>query len=79
MSSRPEGIRATFPGFVYQLGNLVASYNATLQTIIAEKHGSAAHPDFSFAFVMIVGSVAVLLVLLALFGPERRDVRFGPQ
>ncbi len=75
----PEGIRATFPGFVYQLGNLVASYNATLQTIIAEKHGSAAHPDFSFAFVMIVGTVAVLLVLLASFGPERRDVRFGPQ
>jgi SHS family lactate transporter-like MFS transporter len=75
----PEGIRATFPGFVYQLGNLVASCNATLQTIIAENHGSAAHPDFSFAFVVVVGTVAVLLVLLASFGPERRNVRFGLQ
>jgi MFS transporter, SHS family, lactate transporter len=75
----PEGIRATFPGFVYQLGNLLASYNATLQTTIAENHGAAGHPDFSFAFVVVVGTVAVLLVVLASFGPERRDVRFGHQ
>jgi len=75
----PEGLRATFPGFVYQLGNLLASYNATLQTTIAESHTSAAHPDFSFAFVVVVGTVAALLVVLALLGPERRDVRFGVQ
>jgi MFS transporter, SHS family, lactate transporter len=75
----PEGLRATFPGFVYQLGNLLASYNATLQTNIAEAHASVAHPDFAFAFVVVVGTVAVLLVVLSLLGPERRDVRFGPQ
>jgi SHS family lactate transporter-like MFS transporter len=75
----PEGIRATFPGFVYQLGNLLASYNATLQTTIAENHGAAGHPDFAFAFVVVVGTVAALLVLLSLVGPERRDVRFGVQ
>jgi SHS family lactate transporter-like MFS transporter len=75
----PEGIRATFPGFVYQLGNLLASYNATLQTTIAENHGGMEHPDFSFAFVVVVGTVAVLLVILASVGPERRNVRFGLQ
>jgi SHS family lactate transporter-like MFS transporter len=75
----PEGIRATFPGFVYQLGNLLASYNATLQTTIAENHGAAGHPDFAFAFVVVVGTVALLLVVLSLLGPERRDVRFGVQ
>jgi MFS transporter, SHS family, lactate transporter len=75
----PEGIRATFPGFVYQLGNLLASYNATLQTTIAENHGAAGHPDFAFAFVVVVGTVAGLLVVLSLLGPERRDVRFGVQ
>jgi MFS transporter, SHS family, lactate transporter len=75
----PEGIRATFPGFVYQLGNLLASYNATLQATLAENHTSAANPDFSFAFVVVVGTVAVLLVVLSLLGPERRDVRFGVQ
>jgi SHS family lactate transporter-like MFS transporter len=75
----PEGIRATFPGFVYQLGNLFASYNATLQTTIAENHGGLEHPDFSFAFAVVVGTVAVLIVVLSLLGPERRDVRFGLQ
>jgi SHS family lactate transporter-like MFS transporter len=73
----PEGARATFPGVVYQLGNLLASYNATLQTIIAERHGSAAHPDYSFAFSWVVTVVGVALLVLALAGPERRDVRFG--
>jgi SHS family lactate transporter-like MFS transporter len=73
----PEGIRATFPGFVYQLGNLFASYNATLQTTIAENHGGLEHPDFSFAFAVVVGTVAVLIVVLSLLGPERRGVRFG--
>jgi SHS family lactate transporter-like MFS transporter len=75
----PEGIRATFPGFVYQLGNLFASYNATLQTTIAENHGGLEHPDFSFAFAVVVGIVAVLIVVLSLLGPERRNVRFGLQ
>jgi SHS family lactate transporter-like MFS transporter len=75
----PDGIRATFPGFVYQLGNLIASRNAPLQTTIAENHASVAHPDFSFAFVCVIGTVAVLLVVLSLLGPERRGVRFGAQ
>jgi SHS family lactate transporter-like MFS transporter len=73
----PEGARATFPGVVYQVGNLLASYNATLQTIIAERHSGAAHPDYSFAFSWVVAVVGVALLVLALAGPERRDVRFG--
>jgi SHS family lactate transporter-like MFS transporter len=75
----PEGMRATFPGFVYQLGNLLASYNAPLQTTIAENRSGVEHPDFAFAFAAVVGTVAVLLVVLSLLGPERRDVRFGLQ
>jgi SHS family lactate transporter-like MFS transporter len=31
----PDGVRGTFPGFVYRLGNLPASVNATLQAPIA--------------------------------------------
>ncbi|HEY3730130.1 MAG TPA: MFS transporter [Steroidobacteraceae bacterium] len=73
----PAAARATFPGVVYQLGNLLASYNATLQTIIAEQHGGAGHLDYSYAFIWVVGVVAVALLVLALAGPERRDVRFG--
>jgi SHS family lactate transporter-like MFS transporter len=75
----PPAIRATFPGFVYQLGNLIASINAPLQTSLAERHGAADHPDFAFALTLVCGIVAVCLLLLALAGPERRDVRFDVQ
>ena len=66
----PPAIRATFPGFVYQLGNLIASMNAPLQTTIAEHRGSATHPDFAFALTLVCGVVAVCLVVLALPVPS---------
>jgi MFS transporter, SHS family, lactate transporter len=72
----PEGIRGTFPGVVYQLGNLLASYNATLQAGVAATHGHAGKPDYAFALTVVCGVVAAALAVLALLGPERRDVRF---
>ena len=75
----PPAIRATFPGFVYQLGNLIASRNAPLQTTIAEWRGSVAQPDFAFALALVCSIVAVCLLVLALLGPERREVRFDTQ
>ncbi len=72
----PQGVRGTFPGVVYQLGNLLASYNATLQSQVATAHGPVGHPDYAFALTVVCGGVAVALVLLSLFGPERRDVPF---
>ena len=36
----PDEIRATFPGLVYQLGNLIASVNATMQAEFAVAHGN---------------------------------------
>jgi SHS family lactate transporter-like MFS transporter len=75
----PAAIRATFPGVVYQLGNLIASSNATLQASIAMRVGSSAHPDYAFALALVCGIVAVALVLVVLLGPERRDIGFGEQ
>jgi SHS family lactate transporter-like MFS transporter len=72
----PEGMRATFPGVVYQLGNLLASFNATLQATIATTHISNGHPNYSYALTLVCGVVAAALVVLALLGPERRDVQF---
>ena len=72
----PPSLRATFPGVVYQLGNLLASSNATLQAVIAIHHGSEAQPDYAFALTLVCGIIAPSLALLALLGPERRDVRF---
>jgi MFS transporter, SHS family, lactate transporter len=55
----PDGARGTFPGFVYQLGNLFASVNATLQA------GPAAHfgGDNGVALAIVAGTVAVLIAL----------------
>lgn len=71
----PSEIRATFPGFVYQLGNFVASVNAPVQILIADAHPTAAHgPSYGFALMVVAATVAVLLILLMIFGPEARNV-----
>lgn len=66
----PKEIRATFPGFVYQFGNLLAAANLNLQVAIAEAHGS----DYGTAMAVVVGTFAVAIAVLAAFGPERRGV-----
>ncbi len=65
-------MRGTFPGFTYQLGNLLASGNATLQAGLAQSYG-----DYAFALAVVAGVVAVAVALFAGFGLEARGVRFG--
>ena len=36
----PGAVRATLPGFVYQIGNFLASYNGPFQAKLAEAHGA---------------------------------------
>jgi MFS transporter, SHS family, lactate transporter len=66
----PPEIRATFPGVVYQLGNLLAAVNLNLQVAIADAHGK----NFGFAMATVVGTVAVVIALMVAFGPEQRGV-----
>ncbi len=63
----PAEIRATFPGLMYQLGNLLASANATLQAMIAAHYNG----NYSYGLFLVVGSVAILIAGLMLAGPER--------
>jgi len=69
----PDAIRGFFPGFAYQLGNLLASANATIQAQIAEARGG----NYAFALMVVAATVAVAIVLLTTFGPEARGVAFG--
>lgn len=69
----PDAVRGTLPGFAYQMGNLLAAITATAQTWLAARHGG----DFAFAMSLWMTAVAVLLALLAWFGPEARGVGFG--
>ncbi len=66
----PPEMRATFPGVVYQTGNLLAAVNLNLQVAIAESHGN----NFGMAMALVVGTVAVLIALLVAFGPERHGI-----
>ena len=69
----PQNARATFPGFVYQLGNLLASVNATLQATIAEHFAG----NYSLALAVVVGSVAIVIALLLAVGTEAKGVVFS--
>ena len=71
----PAAIRGTFPGFVYQLGNFLASYNATLQSKIGDARGK----NYSWALAGVAASAAVVITLLMLVGREARDVRMGAE
>jgi SHS family lactate transporter-like MFS transporter len=68
----PPEIRATFPGFVYQLGNLLAAVNLNLQVAIAQAHGD----DYGMAMAIVVGTVAIVITVMVAFGPERRGIAF---
>ena len=67
----PSNARATFPGTVYQLGNLLASSNAVLQTSIAARH----HESYGFALASVAVGAALTIALLIGLGGEARDVR----
>jgi SHS family lactate transporter-like MFS transporter len=69
----PETARGTFPGFVYQLGNLLASVNATLQAAIATHFGG----NYGLALALVAGTVAVIIALLTAVGTEAKGVVFA--
>ncbi|CDY75635.1 Permeases of the major facilitator superfamily [Caballeronia glathei] len=66
----PDEIRATFPGLVYQLGNLLASVNATLQASLAVTHDN----NYGMAMAIVAGTVAVVIAGLIFFSRERRGI-----
>lgn len=66
----PSDSRGTFPGTVYQLGNLIASVNAVLQTGVAERTGG----NYSIALAAVAICAALAIALCMKFGPEAKDV-----
>ncbi|AXA65169.1 MULTISPECIES: MFS transporter [Pseudomonas] len=69
----PGNVRAVLPGFVYQMGNLLASVNATLQAHIAAAHGG----NYGLAMALVAGTVAVLIILFVAFGKETRGMQIS--
>jgi SHS family lactate transporter-like MFS transporter len=69
----PPEARGAFPGFAYQIGNLIAAANATIQAGVAESHGD----NYALALAGTCGVVAVVLSLVTWFGPEAKGVDFA--
>ena len=69
----PDEVRGTFPGFAYQLGNLLASANATLQAGFAVSHGG----NYGRALAVVAAAAAVAIALLTSVGREAHSVQFG--
>lgn len=63
----PENTRAVLPGFIYQLGNLLASVNLTLQVYIANQTGG----NYGIALAVVAGSAAIAITLFMFFSSDR--------
>jgi SHS family lactate transporter-like MFS transporter len=68
----PPMARSLFPGFAYQLGNLIASRNAPIQAGIAESHGD----NYALALALVCGITAVAIAVWTALGPERKNADF---
>ncbi len=68
----PAAIRATFPGLTYQIGNLIASPNANLQIWLAHAAGG-----FDWSLAIVLGTVAVVIAVLTIFGPDTASAKLG--
>jgi SHS family lactate transporter-like MFS transporter len=69
----PADARGTFPGTVYQLGNLIASVNAVLQTTVAERSGG----NYAVALASVAIIACLVIALCMKFGPEAKDVKMA--
>jgi SHS family lactate transporter-like MFS transporter len=68
----PGAARALFPGFAYQLGNLLMSRNGVFQAQIAESHGN----NYGLALALFGGVTAVIIIVWTAIGPERAHADF---
>jgi SHS family lactate transporter-like MFS transporter len=73
----PDGLRGTFPGFAYQLGNLFAANTAVVEAQLAfHLRDANGHPDYAKALGLFALLIFLVLILLAAIGPEKRGKEF---
>ena len=66
----PDVVRSLFPGFVYQLGVLVASPAVTFEYALRDRLG------YPWALTLFELSVILTLIVIFAFGPEKRGKSF---
>jgi SHS family lactate transporter-like MFS transporter len=65
----PSAVRGTFPGFAYQLGNLLSSRNVVIQAKLAENRYHGMYPPV-LAWTVVL--IATLVALISWSGRERK-------
>jgi len=60
----PPSVRGTFPGVTYQLGNLLASKNAVIQSRIADQRYAGSYPPVLAGTVVIVATLVAVVTML---------------
>jgi len=75
----PAEMRGTFPGFTYQLGNLLAAGIVQIEATVAQRMTPLANGAYNYggAMALVVGTTLAAVVLLALLGHRvRKENRF---
>jgi SHS family lactate transporter-like MFS transporter len=73
----PANLRGTFPGFAYQLGNLLAANTAVVEAKLAQHfRGAAGHADYAKALAVFGFAIFVALIIWTAIGREERGKEF---
>jgi SHS family lactate transporter-like MFS transporter len=82
----PPAFRATFPGVVYQIGNMVSSASAQIEatggdrqrtTVINKQTGELEDvPDYAKVQGIFIGVVAAFVIFITIIGPEHHGSHF---
>jgi SHS family lactate transporter-like MFS transporter len=73
----PGDVRGTFPGFTYQLGNLISAGSAQIEAAYAATLKTpAGGANYSQALMTIMIGVFVAVFVLTIVGPEHRGIAF---
>jgi SHS family lactate transporter-like MFS transporter len=73
----PADVRSTFPGFAYQLGNLLAANTAVVEAKLAVHFRDAAgHPDYAKALALFAFVIFIALIVIVMIGREERGKEF---
>jgi MFS transporter, SHS family, lactate transporter len=67
----PPGIRGTFPGLTYQVGQFFAAINLTMQSWLTVQFGG----NYAYSLALVAAVVAVVIVVLIARGPEAKNVQ----
>ncbi len=80
----PGEVRGTFPGFTYQIGNLISANALQLESAFAAQKFPlpSGHPDYAKAMAVVAVVVFAAIIVLTGVGyfvtPERRESDFAP-